>query len=243
MLRRPVYEYDVAKGPEVYRHATWRRPDAPPLAMTIEQADAIPAYVQLAEPQLFKQGKIEAIVDPRRLQYGVLERADILVFQMIRDNAGKRPIYISRTAGNYGDMLGLSKHLLIQGLAEKVMPDPITPSRDTLLLEGLGYVDVPRSKALWRDVYRGPAAVIARNDWVDRASVGIAGSYVTTGLILAESLSRNGDDAGAQSAATRARQVAVATRIDKSFFGPVQAPQPVIGGDAAPRVRVPASKR
>jgi hypothetical protein len=85
--------------------------------------------------------------------------------------------------------------------------------------------------------------VIARNDWVDRASVGIAGSYVTTGLILAESLSRNGDETGAQSTATRARQVAVATRIDNSFFGPVQAPQPVIGGDAAPRVRVPASKR
>src|SRR4030095_5536149 len=70
MLRRPVYEYDAAKGPAVYRDRRWRRPSGPPLKLTIAEADRVPAYTQLPGPQLFRQGKIEAVVDPRRLDYG-----------------------------------------------------------------------------------------------------------------------------------------------------------------------------
>lgn len=62
-------------------------------------------------------------IDPRVLPQsrdgGILERADLLLLRMIADSWPERPVYISRTAGAYGEMLGLGNHLLSQGLARK----------------------------------------------------------------------------------------------------------------------------
>src|SRR5436190_13343589 len=43
VVRRPIYEYDAAKGPAIYRGKTWVKPKTPPLAMTMDEADSIPA--------------------------------------------------------------------------------------------------------------------------------------------------------------------------------------------------------
>jgi hypothetical protein len=237
MIRRPIHEYDAARGPAVYRDRQWPKPDSAPIDMTIAEADAVPAFTQLDGPQRFQQGGIDAVIDPARLPYGALERADVLVLHMIRDNLGKRPIYISRTAGSYGQTLGLDRHLLMQGLARKVVPTALTASRDTALVAGEGFVDVPRTTALVTDVFRAPRSIVARGDWVDKPSANIPAAYVVTSLVLGQALAQRGDTALAARILDSARTVAIAAHIMDWFGGPAQ-PEPPAANDAPPRVRV-----
>jgi len=118
---------------------------------------------------------------------------------MIKDNVG-RPIYFSRTSGGYGSHeLGLGPYLVTQGLARKLVADvPRAGSRDTMLVPGEGFVDVPRTTVLWDSVFQAPRSIVQKNDWVDRASVGIPALYVSTGFMLAEAQRSLGNDAVAQ---------------------------------------------
>jgi hypothetical protein len=43
LLRRPIYEYDSLRGPAIYRGKVWKRPNGPPVNLTVEQADAVPS--------------------------------------------------------------------------------------------------------------------------------------------------------------------------------------------------------
>ena len=97
LMRRPIHRYDEAAGPAVYRGRSWPMPTRPLMSLSRAQLDAIPDYVELREPQLFEQGGIRAVIDPRRLEFGVPLRSDILVLQMLKDNLGVRPFYVSRT--------------------------------------------------------------------------------------------------------------------------------------------------
>jgi len=241
IVRRPIHAYDAARGPAVYRDRAWPKPASGPLDLTIAEADAVPQYMQLDGPQLFRAGAIEALVDPTKLQYGVLERADILVLRMIRHNLGARPIYFSRTVGGYGQALGLQPHLLTQGLARKVVPDAIVASRDTVLVAGEGFVDVPRTTALYTTVFRAPRSIVARGEWVDRPSAGIPAAYVITGLVLGEVLAQRGETQLAARVHETARSVATAAHIMDWFGGPPQTPPPA-PRDAAPRVPIPTQR-
>ena len=71
----------------------------------------------------------------------------------------------------------MGQYLLMQGLARKLLPNPPTPGKDTVLLQGEGFVDVARTRELWYQDFLGPAAVIKRGMWVDKASVGIPYIY------------------------------------------------------------------
>src|SRR4051812_25719 len=50
LIRRPVYEYDKAKGPAIYRNGDWKKPSGSPLHMTMVEADSVPAYIQVERP-------------------------------------------------------------------------------------------------------------------------------------------------------------------------------------------------
>ena len=167
-------------------------------------------------PRLFEHGAIRAVVDERRLQYGVVERADLLVLRMIQDNlrpdGARRPIYFSRTMGGYPHALGLGDYTLSQGLARKLLPRVVTPGRDTVLVPGDGWLDVARTEALWRDTFAGHEAIARRGEWPDRASVGIAFSYAVTGLTLAEALTAAGRPAAAAPVVDTVERLARATR-------------------------------
>src|SRR5919108_1331224 len=54
LIRRPVYEYDAAKGPEIYRHKKWPKPAGPPLRMTPQEADSVPPYMMINKPMQLK---------------------------------------------------------------------------------------------------------------------------------------------------------------------------------------------
>jgi hypothetical protein len=220
LIRRPVYPYDEAKGPAIYRGGNWTKPTGPPLQMTLDEADSVPAYTVLNRPMVFRKGDITATIDPRNLipagdGAGLLQRADIFVLYMLRDAHPERPIYFSRTSGGYAQQLGLENYTITQGLASKVFVPPAAPGRDTLYVQGDGWFDVKRTEALWKNVFLGPQALVKKGDWIDRPSVGIPYLYVATGLALAEALRSTGRTQDAQQVLQQARQVAAAVRLQQ----------------------------
>ena len=101
IIRRPAYDYDAAKGPTIYRNQQWTKPTSSPIHMTMSDADSVPAYYPLDKPMSFSAGDIKATIDPRNLDHGLLQRADLFVLRMIQDAWPQRPIYFARTSGGY----------------------------------------------------------------------------------------------------------------------------------------------
>ena len=219
LVRRPIEPYDAARGPVAYRSGVWPRPSRPILTLSTEQLDAIPQFVEVREPQLFQHGAIRAIVDPRRLEFGVPVRSDLIVLQLLKDNVGVRPFYLSRTTGGYLQALGLESYSLVQGLATKITASPVATTADTILVPGVGHIDLLRSDALWK-AYGAPAAIVARGDWVDRPSVSIPTTYVSTALLLGEALQQRGRTVDADRVRREGVEVAEATRTLDLFLAP-----------------------
>ena len=217
LLRRPLYDYDAAKGPAIYRDKKWVKPKTSALQMTFEEADAIPDPFELKQPMLFEAPGIRAIIDPRNLEYGMLRRADVFVLRMIRDSWPERPIYFARSAVGYPHSLGLGNNVLTQGLATKLfVPSPASSaSTDTMFVQGDGWLDVARSNALWSDVFHGHQAVVDEGQWVDRPSVGLPVMYLFLGAELTEGLRATGKAAAANAVSAMTRRVAHATEQDQ----------------------------
>jgi len=205
MIRRPVETYDAAKGPAIYRNTQWKKPVGPPLKMSFAEADAIPEYIQLSQPQMFRQGNITLSIAP-----GILVRDQLVLLRLIKDSYPERPIYVS-TGGGRG--LGLDPYLLSQGFVQKLVDHPLTDSAATPRISGL-FLDVDRTKVLWDSVYRAPEALIKEGDWIDRASFGIPYTYAFTGAVLAEGMQRRGDAKGAIAVMDRVRGIVKAARIE-----------------------------
>ncbi|MBC7896779.1 MAG: DUF2723 domain-containing protein [Cytophagaceae bacterium] len=237
IIRRPVRPYDAAKGPTAYRDKAWPLPDGPPLRLTLTEADSVPPYMIVTQPLRFQAKGIDVTIDPRYLTQvqggGLLERADLLVLRMIADSWPERPIFISRTAGSYAQTLGLANHTLSQGLARKVVFTP-TASPDTVFIPGSGWLDVQRSRSLWSE-FTGPAAIVKRNDWIDRPSLSTVYSYLVAGGELADVFQFRGDTARSREVADVVTRVARATRLEQLLQPQVAVPAPAIGGDTARR--------
>jgi hypothetical protein len=237
LARRPVYEYDAAKGPALYRNQQWKKPSGPPLKLSMEDLDKIPLGIALTEPQTFEKvvgaDTVRATINQQQLL-----RADLLVLYMIRDAYPERPVYFSRTSGGYGQELGLQQYLLTQGLARKLLPRTPTPGRDTVIVQGEGFVDLQRSLALWSS-FEGPKALIKRGDWVDEPSVGIPDLYTISGILLSDALERAGRATDAQQVLATARQVAHATRREAAF-GFDRPTQPVSPAESPLQNLIPA---
>jgi len=207
MIRRPIATYDAAKGPAIYRNQVWKKPSGPPLKMTFAEADAIPEYIQLNEPQIFRQGNITLNIQP-----GYLVRDELVLLRLIKDAFPERPIYVS-TGGGGGLATSLQPYLLSQGFVQKLVDHRLTESAATPRVSGL-FIDLDRSKALWDTVYHAPDALIKDGDWIDRASIGIPYTYAFTGAVLAEGMSRKGDAAAANTIMARVKRIVKAARIE-----------------------------
>ena len=240
LIRRPVFEYDAARGPAIYAAKQWPRPAGAPLRMTPQEADSVPPYMFIKGPMELRVGELKVTLDPQRLQQdgngnGVLQRADVFVLKMIADSWPGRPVYFSRTSGGYARELGFGNNVLTQGLASKVFVPPTASGRDTLFVQGDGWMDVARTHALWKDVFRAPRALIRRGDWIDQPSIGIPYLYVATGLELSEALAGR-DPAAARAVLSTTRQVASAMRLDAAVAGADQLMPTIIGDSAAKTV-------
>jgi hypothetical protein len=247
LIRRPVYDYDAAKGPAVYRNHDWVKPKSTPIHMSMVEADSVPAYYPLNAPMNFTAGNLHAVINPQNLDHGVLQRADLFVLHMIQYGWPERPVYFARTSGSYAKSLGLGDNTLTQGLASKlIMPPPQgTVGKDTVYVQGDGWLDIGRSDSLWNQTFKGPAAIIKDGDWIDRPSVGIPYLYVATGIELAEALRNQGNTAEATKFFDAAKNIAHVVRLDE-LLRPAEAEfsQPLTGdtarGQALPNPGAPA---
>ncbi|HEY4734192.1 MAG TPA: DUF2723 domain-containing protein [Gemmatimonadaceae bacterium] len=208
MIRRPVETYDAAKGPAIYRNKDWKKPAGPPLKMSFAEADAIPEYIQLNQPQIFRQGSITLNIEP-----GYLVRDELVLLRLIKDSYPERPIYVSTGGG--GQTLGqaLQPYLLSQGFVQKLMDHPLADTPETPRVLGLN-VDLQRTEDLWNTVYHAPEALIKEGKWVDRASFGIAYTYAFTGAVLNEALKARGETKAADTVMNRVKGIVKAARIE-----------------------------
>jgi hypothetical protein len=223
LVRRQTYDYDAAKGPAIYRDKSWAKPTTPPIHMTMDELDAVPQYYEIRQPMQFSTGDIHAIIDPRGLEYGVLQRADALVLRIIQDSWPARPVYFARSAVGYPRSLGLGDYVLTQGLASKLFIPPKTVSeakqKDTIPVQGDGWLDIKRSETLWNDVFAGPRSVIAEGHWVDRPSVSMPALYVFMGAELSDALRMTGRPAEANKVFATTKQIAASTNLESLIQG------------------------
>ncbi|HKH83296.1 MAG TPA: DUF2723 domain-containing protein [Gemmatimonadales bacterium] len=153
---------------------TWPYPKQPVFSLTDTQLDSLPEAMQVPE-----NGGVT--FDSLKIAFGqdVLMLQDLATIFLIRDNMGKRPIFFSWSDGGYPDQtLGLSSHLVSQGLVRKLMPKPVVASDSIVLSPSLGFLNLPRTEKLLWDVYHWPAVTRDRpRGWVDRPSGSILQLY------------------------------------------------------------------
>jgi hypothetical protein len=206
LARRETPAFDPARADPIWRSVPVPpRPTSPALMLTPAQVDSLPEAMRVPE-----SGGIA--FDSLQIHFGssVLLRQDLATIFMIRDNEGKRPIYFSWSDGGYPDQtLGLSTHLISQGFVRKLQRTPVVPKDSVVLSQGLGYVNVPRTRSLLWDVYHWQSAIRDRPfGWVDPPSGSILQLYSVVYGGAAPLFAERGDSALAQ----RARSVADGVR-------------------------------
>ena len=226
LQRRPPVPFDTAQAGPLLRGKSWPRPSTPWMSRGYSTpTDTLPPYILLNQPVQGTVGPIQVVLDPRAIGRPYLERAELAVLQIIKDQVGKRPIYFATSTGNIADQLGLTPYLVGEGLVRRLTPKIVTPSDSIVQVEGRGFIDVPRARTLAFDVYLGgqAAARPRPRGWVDAASENSLYGYVFVYDTIASAL-RQRDPA----LATRATLLRDAILANTSFG----APRPRIrGGD------------
>jgi hypothetical protein len=219
MQRRPVAEYDTARGPAIYRGRTWPKPTDRVLAFTDGQLDSLQLYYPFDRKTGLTFGAVQVTLDPEQIHplgngQGYLEKADVVVLEAMKDQLGRRPIYFSRTVGDYADRFYLTSYLEGHGFARVLRTAPLVASDSVVALPGFGWVNLARSKALAFDVYHSGSAARPRpRGWVDRPSEGILVTYGLIYQVLAQALESR-DSVTAQRAMTVADSI---TRNSSDF--------------------------
>ena len=195
LRRRVTPPFDVSRASDVWKER-WQQQDVPgypqgkPItqpttsvfeSLSLESLDRLPELSPIQEGQIVAFDSL--IIRLGGTQIGdagtFLELSDLATVGLIRDNIRTRPIYFSWTTGGHPDRnLGLTPYLVSEGLVRRVNPTPVRASRDILLSQGLGYVDVPQSDRLMWGVYHiAEAARLRPRGWVDPPSASILSIY------------------------------------------------------------------
>jgi hypothetical protein len=205
LQRRRTPTFDPARAAGLWK--TFRAPPRPAesvLSLRPEEIDSLPEAMR-APPE----GGIA--FDGIQMKFGqdILLRQDLATIFLIRDNLGKRPIYFSWSDGGYPDQtLGLSPYLVSQGFVRKLWPEPVAANDSITLTPGLGYLNLPRNRALLWDVYHWKSAARDRpHGWVDQPSGSILQLYAVVYNGAARALAAAGDSALAARADSIAERV------------------------------------
>src|SRR5438445_276230 len=186
---RPIVPFDSTKAPAIYRGRQWPMPAGPLMSYSDQQLAALEQYYIIDQKRTARLGTIDVTIDPQMLGRPYLERADVVVLEVIKDQIGKRPIYFSRTVGLYGDQFGFTGHLEGQGFARALREHELVQSDSIKAVQSLGFVNVPRTTKLLFDVYHADAAARPRpRGWVDKPSEGILSLYALTYYTMAQPL-------------------------------------------------------
>jgi transmembrane protein TMEM260 (protein O-mannosyltransferase) len=208
LRRRETPVFDPARAVDLWRMIpadTWTRPTDPVFSLKLAELDSLPEVMQV--PQKGGGIQIDSISIVFGQEYLLLQ--DLATIFLIRDNIGKRPVFFSWSDGGYPDQtLGLSAHLVSQGLVRKLMHRPVEPNDSVVLSNGLGYVDLPRTRSLLWNAYHWKTAARARpRGWVDPPSSSILQLYSIVYGGAADVLRKAGDSVAAARADSIARAV------------------------------------
>ncbi len=213
--RRESAPFDSTGALELYWNQEWRVPTEDPLSWSFEELEQLPSFFRIEERSMFRVGDLQAVLEPQ-----ILERSDLIMLQLIRDNLGERPIYLSRTTGNFGERLGLTPYLLGQGLVRRIMPQPISETEDVKLLRQFGWLDLERTEKLLFDVYHHESVTRERPfGWIDEPSESILTLYFIVYQSYAETISMlSADSTGAVQDSTTMERVAEAAKVATAAY-------------------------
>ncbi len=207
LQRRAPATFDPGAAPVWYRDRTWPRPVTPWMQRYYlgDPADTLPPYLLLPKAVAGYLGPIAVRLDPAVRGRAYLERSDLAVLEIIKDQVGKRPIYLSTSTGAYGEQLGLSAYLVTEGLVRRVSPGAVMPSDSVRLLESRGFVNIARTRALAFGVYQGgvTAARQRPRGWVDVPSQNSLIGYVFMYDTIAAALREREPDLASRAAGLR----------------------------------------
>ncbi|HEU5467265.1 MAG TPA: DUF2723 domain-containing protein [Gemmatimonadales bacterium] len=190
---RPLPTYDAAAGPAFLRNRTWTKPGPWFTKLYTTPSDTLPEVESVPQPVSGKLGPLAITLDPRSLPNpGYLTRIDLAVYEMIKEDLGKRPIYFSTTTADYGDRLGLSPYLVTEGMVRHLMTTPVVANDSIKMSPVQGRLtNIPLTVTLAFDVYHGTSAARYRpKGWVDGASQNILVPYIITYDTVAEALAK-----------------------------------------------------
>ena len=196
LRRRETPPFEPAESIALWREVgqadPWERPTEPVFEVPIEELDSLPEVMRVPQESGLR-------FDSLMISFGqdYLMLSDLATIFLIRDNIGQRPIHFSWSTGNYPDQtLGLTPYLVAQGLVRKLVMEPVVPNDSIVLSQGLGYIDMPRSRALMTDVYHWESAARERPyGWTDTPSSSILQLYALTYRGAAPTFAERGDTA------------------------------------------------
>jgi len=191
---RPLPTYDAAAGPAFLRNRTWTKPGPWFSKLYTTPTDTLPEVESVPQPVSGQLGPLSITLDPRSLPTpGYLTRIDLAIYEMIKEDQGKRPIYFSTTTADYGDRLGLSPYLVTEGMVRHLMSTPVVANDSIKLSPVQGRLtNIPLTVTLAFDVYHGASAARFRpRGWVDGASQNILVPYIITYDTVAEALAKS----------------------------------------------------
>jgi hypothetical protein len=215
LRRRQTPLFDPAGAVPLWRKLKVpKRPSEPALGIPLEEIDSLPEAMRVPP-----EGGVA--FDSLHLRFGqdVLLRQDLATVFLIRDNLGRRPVFFSWSDGGYPDQtFGLSPYLVSQGFVRKLMPTPVTPNDSIVLSRGLGFVDLPRTRALLWDVYHWRTATRPRAaGWVDPPSGSILQLYSVIYSGVSDTFAKVGDSTGAARADSVAKEVSEVLKRGSAF--------------------------
>lgn len=199
--RRPIYPFDRESALPIYQSQHWPTPSETVLHFAGLDLDSLPGGYRVEALSRVDIGEVRVMVRP-----GLMTRADIATLQLISENLGRRPIYFSRSTGQYADDRGLERYLSGQGLARKLEPRAIEASDSMVYSPALGWVNFPRTRELLFSAYHAESAARIRpRGWVDRPSNSILAGYAFLYAGFADMLM---SDAGGESPDSTAMRLA-----------------------------------
>ena len=189
-------------GPE-----SWEKPADPVFSLTERELDSLPEISRVPKGSGVRFGELEIAFASE-----FVEKKDLAVVFLIRDNLGKRTIYFAWSAANYPDeTLGLTPYLVSQGLVRRLNPKPVQPGGN-IEFTTMGHTDMARTKELLEKVYRWESAARDRpHGWMDAPSASILRLYSIVYGLTAEAFRQRGDSALA------ARADSIARRVDQEI--------------------------
>ncbi|MFW6084857.1 MAG: DUF2723 domain-containing protein, partial [Gemmatimonadota bacterium] len=145
--------FEPDRAPDVYDGMGETPPARSILDISDEQVDALPPAQEVPEGQRVRFSEnVSVELGTARVLY----HPDFLVYRIIRNSLGDRPVYFAATAPPVYERWDLQSRLLRQALAYKLVNGPIETTDDVVRLDGVPvpWIDRERSDELLWNVFQ-----------------------------------------------------------------------------------------